>query len=239
MKPDKSLQMKDYKAKITDMLFLETNELVFAVDNAILVMDEHDEIRTLYTLPETEKKIVALCACRAGNIVILSEVHVRWLKNVFLTKIKFSIIVISRYGVLVKRMTYVEPFMLDDDQSPKDIKGFKMTVNTNNKLCIRKLFLYNVKAFSQRGSLMWEQEVHHPIDVESTPLGSIAVLSRSGQLFIFSSDGHFFKKIVVKNNLLYPSKYPYSFCFKNDKELLFLMEGNYIFYSFLLLYKDF
>ncbi|CAC5383504.1 unnamed protein product [Mytilus coruscus] len=238
MKPDKNPRIKECKPKITDMLFLETNELVFAVEDshAILLRNNHDEIRTLYTIPEVQNTILALCGNRDGNICILYSRHYTSLIYNRLSMFGTCYIaVISQNGILVRTITCEDKFLgakfssLYFYFSPSK---FKMRENRNKNICILSLLENNVKAFSQDGNLRWKQNVSLPIDVESTPLGSIVVLSKNGQLFIFSSDGSFLKKIDLKNDLDWCFfNYCYSFCFKNDNELAIFSKDK--FYSFL------
>lgn len=222
MKPDKKPRIINNRTKISNILFLKKDELVFADDHddGILIKNEHGKIRTLYTLPNRVRQVLALCLSRAGNIMILNEQHEKFnmmSSMIFgIRTIKCSMNVISQYGVEVKTI-FLEGKFINGLSHLIDSKSFKMIENANRNICILSLFESRVKTFSQDGELRWEQKVDCPIDVESTPLGSIIVLSRSEHLVIFSLEGNFLKKI---NLYCLSNYYPvYGFCFKNDKEL--------------------
>ncbi|VDI12170.1 Hypothetical predicted protein [Mytilus galloprovincialis] len=218
LKPDKRPLINN-RTDISNILFLKTNELVFEDDENILIKNKHGEIHTLYTLPNNVIQVLAICLSRAGNIMIFNERDeinssiTSMISSMLMgkTMIKFSVNVISQYGVEVKTITFEEKFL-----SRYGSEGFKMIENANRNICILSWFESRVTAFSQDGELRWKQDVNRPVDVDCTQLGSIIVLRKSGRLVIFSCDGYFLKEIYLS----FPSEHLYSFCRKNDRELV-------------------
>lgn len=76
LKPNKSPQVVlESSREITDILFLRTNEIIFADDHddgSILLKKEHYKFQMLYELKENYyKSVLSLCRSRDGNIMIL------------------------------------------------------------------------------------------------------------------------------------------------------------------------
>lgn len=98
------------------MLFLKANEIIFAGDNASLVKNEHDEIKNFIHYQYRKHIFLALCASRTGNVMILNEIHslytmyTNWISRFFsdVRIIKYSIDIISQYGVEVKTIIFKE-----------------------------------------------------------------------------------------------------------------------------------
>lgn len=226
LKPDKSPRLIGGMKKVIDMLFLESKKLVFAVEKnrAIQVKPENDEIQTFYTLPDSKNFVLALCVSREGHIMILYlESTPTFMMNSECSKMHIKCL--SQDGVLVKTIKCEEKVLLKKESLMSGfLYKFKITENINGNICIPSFFQDEVNVFSQDGKLIRKEQIGKPMDVESTSLGSIIVLSLTGQVVILNSNGKFVKNFALKDTLHCSPMNFYSFCLKNQ-DFVFVSEG--------------
>ncbi|XP_071123076.1 uncharacterized protein [Mytilus edulis] len=222
LKPDKSPRLIGGMKKVIDMFFLESKKLVFAVEKnrAIQVKNEHDEIQTFYTLPDSKNFVLALCVSREGHIMILYlESTPTFVMNSEFSKMHIKCL--SQDGVLVKTIKCEEKVLLKKESLMSGfLYKFKITENINGNICVPTFFQDEVNVFSQDGKLIRKEQIGKPMDVESTSLGSIIVLSLTGQVVILNSNGKFVKNFALKDTLHCSPMNFYSFCLKKPRSCL-------------------
>ncbi|CAG2205782.1 unnamed protein product [Mytilus edulis] len=174
----------------------------------------------------------SLAICKDGTILASDENCCYELKPestpTFMMNSEFSkmhIKCLSQDGVLVKTIKCEEKVLLKKESLMSGfLYKFKITENINGNICVPSFFQDEVNVFSQDGKLIRKEQIGKPMDVESTSLGSIIVLSLTGQVVILNSNGKFVKNFALKDTLHCSPMNFYSFCLKNQ-DLVFVSEG--------------
>ncbi|VDI55832.1 tudor domain-containing protein 1/4/6/7 [Mytilus galloprovincialis] len=227
MKLDKGPNKMDNKASITDMLFIRTSMLVFAVKDSHVIQCRkfQDKIENFYETRDATNSVLALCRGKDGNILIFySKNFTSLVFNRFSMFGTCYIDLISEFGDLMKTNTCSSTFLGETSSSSSlyfsfSPYKFKMTANTNKTICIINMMEDKVKCFGLWGNVRWTRRIKQPIGLESTLLGSTIVLSQCGHFKIFDPDGILLKNIDLKDDLNCSLKNIYSFNFKSYKEL--------------------